>query len=70
MRSLLLLEDQIGPVLPASWTVEQLPVSHIASSTATPSSELAVDFRDAPQLDRLLGAAGFVTLPGASLKAC
>ena len=56
MRSLLLLEDQIAESA-GTWTVEQLPASPHLNGYAF--AELAVDFRDAPQVDRLLNAAGF-----------
>lgn len=56
MRSLLLLEDQIAE--PAGrWSVQRLPLSPRLNGYAF--AELAVDFRDAPQLDRLLEATGF-----------
>ncbi|MGH2860450.1 MAG: bifunctional sugar phosphate isomerase/epimerase/4-hydroxyphenylpyruvate dioxygenase family protein [Solirubrobacteraceae bacterium] len=56
MRSLLLLEDQLAASA-AGAAARQLPAS--SRLTGYAFAELAVDFRDAPQLDRLLSAAGF-----------
>lgn len=68
MRSLLLLEDELAASVggraaerPAAsaggLAAERLPASPRLTGYAF--AELAVDFRDAPQLDRLLVAAGF-----------
>ena len=51
MRSLLLLEDQLAEPN-GIWGSERLPESPRLCGYAF--TELAVDFRDAPQLDRLL----------------
>lgn len=56
MRSLLLLEDELADPT-GIWKTEQLPPSPRLCGHAF--TELAVDFRDAPQLDRLLSATGF-----------
>lgn len=56
MRSLLLLEDQLA-LSAEGWDAVRLPACPRLTGYAF--AELAVDFRDAPQLDRLLSAAGF-----------
>ena len=56
MRSLSLLEDQLH--LKGGSKPKRLPDS--SRLTGYAFIELAVDFRDAPQIDRLLGATGFV----------